>query len=425
MVGTKPLVVLNSWKLIKQALDMPELSGRPNMFSGTFFQKGKTGVCTTEGATWESQRTFLHTQMAKFASSKAFQEVVMDEIDDMKLELSKKVGEPVGLSYYLNVGIINCLWTIVSGRRLHAQQQEFQSVYECIDKINHFMSRAAIMSFVPLLSKILPESISKMERGRYYRNRFVAISEKWIGEHKQDYRGNRTGDLLDVYLEKMKEEGSNNSSGFNEANMGAMLREIFVLGSESVSVMLRWSFRILSVNKDVQRMIQDEIDRVAGDRCVEWEDRDKMSYTMAAVSELQRFADIAPSGIPHKVLTGVKLEGYDLPAGTSVLANLHACHRDPEHWAHPDKFYPEHFLDEEGHYIRNKEGFVPYGTGLRKCPADDLAQMEVFLVLTNLLQAFSFRAPSGDNGAIGTFYKAGTSVLRNPKPFYVVMQNRK
>ena len=57
--------------------------------------------------------------------------------------------------------------------------------------------------------------------------------------------------------------------------MGAMLREIFVLGSESVSVMLRWSFRILSVNKDVQRMIQDEIDRVAGDRSVEWEDRDK------------------------------------------------------------------------------------------------------------------------------------------------------
>ena len=38
--------------------------------------------------------------------------------------------------------------------------------------------------------------------------------------------------------------------------------------------------------------------------------------------------------------------------------------RDPEHWAHPDKFYPEHFLDEEGQYIRNKEGFVPYGTGL-------------------------------------------------------------
>ena len=39
------------------------------------------------------------------------------------------------------------------------------------------MSRAAIMSFLPFLSKIVPEPISKMEKGRYYRNRFVAISE--------------------------------------------------------------------------------------------------------------------------------------------------------------------------------------------------------------------------------------------------------
>ena len=33
------------------------------------------------------------------------------------------------------------------------------------------------MSFLPFLSKIVPEPISKMEKGRYYRNRFVAISE--------------------------------------------------------------------------------------------------------------------------------------------------------------------------------------------------------------------------------------------------------
>ena len=48
MVGMKPLVVLNSWSAIKEAMAMKELSGRPGMFSGTFFQKGKTG------------RSFLH-----------------------------------------------------------------------------------------------------------------------------------------------------------------------------------------------------------------------------------------------------------------------------------------------------------------------------------------------------------------------------
>jgi hypothetical protein len=44
-------------------------------------------------------------------------------------------------------------------------------------KYFQFMSRAAIMSFMPFLATILPERISKMERGRYYRDRFVAISE--------------------------------------------------------------------------------------------------------------------------------------------------------------------------------------------------------------------------------------------------------
>ena len=43
MVGTKPLVILNSWPLIKEAMAKKELAGRPSIFSGTFFQKGKTG----------------------------------------------------------------------------------------------------------------------------------------------------------------------------------------------------------------------------------------------------------------------------------------------------------------------------------------------------------------------------------------------
>jgi hypothetical protein len=81
------------------------------------------------------------------------------------------------VSYVLNVSIINILWTIASGRRLHSQQQEFQSVFECIEKITQFMSRAAIMSFMPFLARLLPEGVTRMERGRYFRDRFVAISE--------------------------------------------------------------------------------------------------------------------------------------------------------------------------------------------------------------------------------------------------------
>jgi hypothetical protein len=49
---------------------------------------------------------------------------------------------------------------------------------------------------------------------------------------------------------------------------------MFVMGAETQSVMLRWTIRILSVHKDVQRKVQDEMDEVVGrDKDVNWEDR--------------------------------------------------------------------------------------------------------------------------------------------------------
>ena len=62
-VGAKPVVVLSSFDSIRDAFERREFSGRPNMYHGTFFQKGKSGVSTTEGELWEAQRTFLHERM--------------------------------------------------------------------------------------------------------------------------------------------------------------------------------------------------------------------------------------------------------------------------------------------------------------------------------------------------------------------------
>jgi len=422
-IGRTPVVVLNSFKVIKEVFDRPEFSGRPGNFSGTFFQKGKTGITTTEGKHWSNQRQFLVDYLDKVSgpNSQGFQDIMMDEVTDLKLDLTKKLSEPVTVSYKLNVCIINILWNLTCGRKLHAQQQEFQTVYECIDKITQFMSRAAIFSFLPILTKILPESVTKIEKGRYYRNRFHEISEKWIREHRQEYRGNRTGDLQDLYLEKVNK----GEDTFTEHGLSAMLREIFIIGSESESVMLRWALRILSCNPAVQANVQAELDRVCG-RGVEvtWSMKDELPYTMATLKEIQRFADIAPTGLMHKTVCDTSLQGYSLPANTLIMANFSSCHRDPELWKHPEQFHPEHFLDAAGGLIENKDGFMPYGLGTRICPGKELADMEMFLILANILSSHRVLAIEGDDGDLGTQFEAGTAVLRNPKPFRVVFEER-
>jgi len=44
----------------------------------------------------------------------------------------------------------------------------------------------------------------------YCRNRFHEVSEKWIREHRQEYRGNRTGDLQDAYIQHVNQVAHTN-----------------------------------------------------------------------------------------------------------------------------------------------------------------------------------------------------------------------
>ena len=111
----------------------------------------------------------------------------------------------------------------------------------------------------------------------------------------------------------------------------------------------------------------------------------------------------------------------DLPANTLVLANFSACHRNPKYFPEPDQFNPDHFLDN-GKLVTDKAGFLPYGIGPRVCPGAELADMQLFLIMSNILTVYSLELPEGDMGETGTQFEAGTSVLRNPKPYRVIFK---
>uniref|UniRef100_A0ACB8GF27 Cytochrome P450 2K6 n=1 Tax=Sphaerodactylus townsendi TaxID=933632 RepID=A0ACB8GF27_9SAUR len=124
------------------------------------------------------------------------------------------------------------------------------------------------------------------------------------------------------------------------------------------------------------------------------EHRAKLPYTDAVVHEIQRFANIAPASAPHATNVDVTLGGYFIPKGTHIIPLLYSVLYDESQWEKPFKFYPEHFLDSDGKFVR-KDAFLPFSAGRRACAGETLAKMEIFLFFASLLQRFTFQPAPG------------------------------
>ena len=120
-----------------------------------------------------------------------------------------------------------------------------------------------------------------------------------------------------------------------------------------------------------------------------------MPYTDAFIHEVLRHACIVYT-TPHATTEEVQFHGYTLPAGTSVYANVAWIMNDPEYWDKPEEFNPDRFIDESTGEFRKNERCIPFLVGKRYCLGQQLAQHELFLFLTGLLQSLSFSTPLPD-----------------------------
>ncbi|XP_077126906.1 cytochrome P450 2D15-like isoform X2 [Ranitomeya variabilis] len=200
-------------------------------------------------------------------------------------------------------------------------------------------------------------------------------------------------EMFELETKPITQNKDSPTSSFTEETLLMVISNLFVAGTDTTSNTLRWSLLMMLLHPHIQKKVHEEIDRVIGsDRVPTIEDQSKMPYTSAVIHEVQRYGNILPIALLHMTYRNTNIQGFDIPKGITIIPNLTSVLKDKSIWKKPYQFYPEHFMDSEGNFVKN-EAFIPFSAGRRICVGEPLARMNLFIFFTSLLQHFEFRIP--------------------------------
>ncbi|XP_068178274.1 cytochrome P450 2U1 [Antennarius striatus] len=402
-VGNQLCVVLNGFEVVKDALSNHSevFSDRPDIPVITMMTKHKGIVFAPYGPVWRKQRRFCHATLRNFGLGKlSLEPCILEGLATLTTELLRLSEESDGAGVdpapLIGNAVSNVICSMIMGQRFHHKDHEFRTI---MDLMIHGLeisvnSHAVLINICPLLY-YLPFGVFK--ELRQVERDIAVFLKRIITEHRETLDPDNPRDLTDMYLMEMlaKQAAGEEDSSFTEDYLFYIIGDLFIAGTDTTANSVLWVLLYMVSYPDIQDKVQAEIDEVLGmHRGPSLTDKGSLPFTESTIMEVQRLTTAVPLAIPHMASETTEFRGYIIPKGTVLVPNLWSVHRDPTVWDDPDTFRPTRFLDDEGRLIK-KECFIPFGIGRRVCMGEQLAKMELFLMVTDLLQAFRFRIPEG------------------------------
>ncbi|KAF8079095.1 cytochrome P450 [Lyophyllum atratum] len=202
-----------------------------------------------------------------------------------------------------------------------------------------------------------------------------------------------------------------------EEDMKEVTATAFVAGAETTTSSLGTFFYAMVMNPDKQRKAQEEIDAVIGThRLPDYGDRESLPYVEAIYREVMRWRPVLPLGIPHAAWDEDIYNGYYIPKGSVVMANIWAMAHDESIYPEPDSFLPERFFDDEGR-LNNDDQVIAFGFGRRICPGRHMASATVWLSIAAVLSTLNIAKAKDMDGKeipVSNEYLDGLAVHKAP-----------
>ncbi|XP_010223423.1 PREDICTED: cytochrome P450 1A4 [Tinamus guttatus] len=403
-IGTRRVLVLSGLDTIKQALvkQGEDFMGRPDLHSFQYISNGQSLAFSHDsGDVWKARRklaqnalkTFSLTPTSTSSSICLLEEHVSKEADYLVTKFLQVMEEQKSFDpyRYLVVSVANVICAICFGQRYDHNDQELLSIVNLNNEFGEVAAAGNPADFIPVL-QYLPSRA--MDSFKDINRRFGSFVQKIIEEHYSSFNREHIRDITDSLIENCQESQARDTSSVSLSSGQIMntVSDLFGAGFDTITSALSWSLLYLALYPDIQKRIQEELDRAIGqERRPRLSDRSSLPHMEAFILEMFRHSSFLPFTIPHSTTKDTVLNGYHIPKDRCVFISQWQANHDEKLWKDPSTFNPERFLGTDGKVDRMEgDKVLIFGLGKRRCLGETIGRWEVFLFLSTLLQRLTF-----------------------------------
>ncbi|XP_018621591.1 cytochrome P450 27C1-like isoform X2 [Scleropages formosus] len=169
----------------------------------------------------------------------------------------------------------------------------------------------------------------------------------------------------------------------------ANMTEMLLAGVDTTSFTLSWITYLLARHPEIQQQVYEEVvEKLGHEKIPVSEDIAHMPLIRGVVKETLRLFPVLP-GNGRVTQEDIVVGGYLIPKGTQLAMCHYSTSMDEECFPAPNEFRPDRWIRKDNADRVENFGSIPFGYGIRSCVGRRIAELEMHLAVTRLIQKFS------------------------------------
>ncbi|XP_047154769.1 cytochrome P450 714C2-like isoform X2 [Vigna umbellata] len=382
-LGTIQIVCVNQPDIVREVTVCTSLDmGKPAYQLKHIGPLVGQGILTSNGTKWVHQRKIIAPELY-MEKVKGMMNIISESAVSVVNSWSNRIEAEGGVA---DIKIDECMrnfsGNVISRACFGSNYTKSEEIFLKLTALQELLSWKNLFRRIPGMCYLPTKT-----------NREIWTLEKEVNEMilqvvKERKETSFEKDLLQMVLENVKD--SKPSKEAIDDFIVDNCKNIYLAGYETTAVSATWCLMLLAANPDWQDRVRAEVTEICRGRIPDFSMLGKMKQLAMVIHEVLRLYPPV-TVVSREALKDMKFGNLDVPKGFNLWIMVVSLHTNPDIWGDDAyKFKPERFANGTIGSCKLPHVYMPFGVGPRVCLGQNLAIVELKMIIALILSKFTF-----------------------------------